>query len=262
MRQHPRKRFGQHFLHDRHTIERIVAAIAPYRGQRMLEIGPGLGAITVPLLAQLASLDVVELDRDLIPRLEARCAPHGTLKVHNADILTFDIEAICAQAGGLRIVGNVPYNISTPLLFHLLESTDVIRDMHFLLQKEVVDRLAAAPGTRAYGRLSVMAGARTEATRLFDVGPDAFSPPPKVDSAFVKLAPHRESPVAEPERARFALIVSRAFAQRRKTLRNTLKGLLSEKDIAVADIDPGLRAEALSVEQFAKLARQVAVKTD
>ena len=262
MRHQPRKRFGQHFLHDPRTIERIVAAVAPRPGQRMLEIGPGLGAITEPLLARLTALDVVELDRDLIPQLEARCAPHGELRVHNADILTFDIRSISSAAGGLRTVGNVPYNISTPLIFHLLESMDVIQDMHFLLQKEVVDRLAAAPGTRAYGRLSVMAAARAETMRLFDVSPGAFSPPPKVDSAFVRMIPRTVSAVAAQNRAAFALLVNRAFRQRRKKLRNTLKGVLSEQDIEAAEINPDLRAEALSVEQFAKLAKRLTGETD
>lgn len=249
-----RKRFGQHFLHDRGVIERIIAAIGPQPGDHLVEIGPGLGALTAPLLARHGALDVVELDRDVIPHLEQACAGKGELRVHNVDALKFDFSALAAPGECLRVVGNLPYNISTPLIFHLLDDAAVIADMHFLLQKEVVGRLTAAPGGGDYGRLSVMVQYRCRAEGLFRVGPGAFSPPPKVDSAVVRLTPYAELPFPARDEQRLAELVNRAFSQRRKTLRNSLKQLLDAEAIAAAGIDPGERPEQVPVEGFVRLA--------
>lgn len=254
MTHRPRKRFGQHFLHDPHVIRRIVEAVDPRPGEPLVEIGPGRGAITCDLLARAERLDVVEIDRDLAAALEERCARAGALHVHRADALRFDFSTLSPGPGTLRVVGNLPYNVSTPLLFHLLEQADRIRDMHFLLQKEVVDRLVAAPGGKDYGRLSVMVQHRCQAQSLFQVGPGAFRPPPRVQSAFVRLVPFPAPRFPVKDARRFDRIVRAAFAHRRKTLRKALTGVLPPEAIEAADIDPGLRAENLSVEQFARLA--------
>ncbi len=244
----PRKRFGQNFLHDPGVIGRIVTAIGPRPGDRMVEIGPGLGALTRPLLEALGELDAVELDRDLVAELHNLPG----LRIHQADALRFDF---CALAGDdkLRVVGNLPYNISTPLLFHLLDQAECISDMHFMLQKEVVDRLAAPPGGGDYGRLSVMVQYRCRVERVLTVSPGAFNPPPKVESAVVRLVPH-ESPPVEADPASLREVVTRAFAHRRKTLRNNLKGFIPAEQIEAAGIDPGRRAETLSLGEFARLA--------
>ncbi|HDP89922.1 MAG TPA: 16S rRNA (adenine(1518)-N(6)/adenine(1519)-N(6))-dimethyltransferase RsmA [Thioalkalivibrio sp.] len=249
-----RKRFGQHFLHDRGVIERIIAAIGPRPGERIVEIGPGLGALTAPLLERHGELDVVELDRDVIPHLEAACAGKGELRVHNVDALKFDFASLAGVGQPLRVVGNLPYNISTPLIFHLLEDAADIVDMHFLLQKEVVDRLTAAPGGGDYGRLSVMVQYRCRAESLFRVGPGAFSPPPKVDSAVVRLIPYAQLPWPARDERRLAELVNQAFSQRRKTLRNSLKKLLDAETIAAAGVDPGERPEQVTVADFVRLA--------
>jgi len=253
----PRKRFGQNFLHDPAVIGRIVSAINPSINEQLVEIGPGQGAITIPLLQQAGRLAVVELDRDLIGPLQARCAGLGELTLYNADALRFDF---CALAGesALRIVGNLPYNISTPLLFHLLAQHRCIRDMHFMLQKEVVERMAASPGTRQYGRLSVMLQYRCEVIPLFNINPGAFSPPPKVDSAFVRLLPYPRPPVQINDETVFEQLVRQAFAQRRKTLRNALRGMLEAEEISALGIDPVARAETLTVSEFAALANRAA----
>lgn len=257
MSHRPRKRFGQNFLHDPSVIGRIVAAIQPACGDRLVEIGPGLGAITLPLLKAAGALTVIELDRDLIEPLQARCAAVGELTVHNADALRFDF---CALADGehLRVIGNLPYNISTPLLFHLLEQQPCIRDMHFMLQKEVVERMAAVPGSGQYGRLSVMLQYRCRVTPLFTIAAGAFNPPPRVESAFVRLEPHAQSPVEVQDEAVFSRLVNQAFSQRRKTLRNALRELLDVREIEAAGIDPAARAETLGVKAFAALANRVA----
>ncbi len=251
----PRKRFGQHFLHDAGTIRRIVDAIAPTPDDIMVEIGPGLGAITQPLLARLGRMQVIELDRDLIPRLVARCTGMGDLKVYQGDALTFDYAGLAANQGALRVVGNLPYNISTPLIFRLLECAHAIQDMFFLLQRELVDRIRAAPGSGDYGRLSVMVQYRCRCERLFRVANHAFFPPPKVESALLRLVPYRRLPVAVGDERRFARVVRQAFSQPRKTIRNNLKGLLDVADIKTAGIDPSLRPERLSLAEFAALAR-------
>jgi 16S rRNA (adenine1518-N6/adenine1519-N6)-dimethyltransferase len=256
----PRKRFGQNFLHDPAVIGRIVAAVHPLPTETLVEIGPGQGAITLPLLAAAGKLSVVELDRDLVLPLQNRCRDAGELTVYNRDALRFDFCAL-ATAGPLRVIGNLPYNISTPLLFHLLDQHRCISDMHFMLQKEVVERMAAGPGSGAYGRLSVMLQYRCQVEMLFSIGPGAFNPPPKVDSAFVRLVPHASPPVAVDDEALFATLVRHAFAQRRKTLRNTLRELLDANGISAAGVDPSARAETLSLNEFAALTNRAARRT-
>lgn len=248
-----RKRFGQHFLHDRGVVSRILDAFWPLPGETVVEIGPGLGALTRPLLERIAHLHVVELDRDLAARLRAEFPPER-LTVHEVDALKFDFCRLATPAAPLRIIGNLPYNISTPLLFHLLDQRGCIRDMLFMLQKEVVQRLAAAPGGKDYGRLTVMIQAQLQVEALFNVGSGAFSPPPRVDSAIVRLTPHTSPPAVIHDPAAFAQLVKAAFAQRRKTLRNNLKGLLTDHAIVALGIDPERRAETLSLAEFAALA--------
>jgi 16S rRNA (adenine1518-N6/adenine1519-N6)-dimethyltransferase len=250
----PRKRFGQHFLHEAGVIDRIVRVIDPRPGEPLVEIGPGLGALTVPLLARAGALTVVELDRDVIPHLRAACGHAPGLAVIEADALAVDYAALARAAGApLRLAGNLPYNISTPLLFHLLESADAIRDMHFMLQKEVVRRMVAEPDTADYGRLTVMLAARADAAELFTVGPGAFRPPPQVDSAVVRVTP-RPAPFPIHDRARFEQVVRLAFGQRRKTLANALRGVAGPEAFAAAGIDPRARGETLPAEAFARLA--------
>lgn len=250
MSHQPRKRFGQHFLADRHYVDRIVAAIDPQPGDAVVEIGPGLGALTRPLLERLDRLHVVEIDRDLAAQLADAFQP-DRVAVHVADALAFDFTALPEP---LRVVGNLPYNISTPLLFRLVEFADRLRDLTFMLQKEVVDRMVAAPSTPEYGRLSVMLQYRFEMTKLFDVPPGAFRPPPKVDSAVVRMVPRPAADLAACDASRLAAIVTAAFGQRRKTLRNALAGLLDSDEIQHAGIDPGARGETLSVAEFVRLA--------
>jgi 16S rRNA (adenine1518-N6/adenine1519-N6)-dimethyltransferase len=253
-----KKRFGQHFLHDPGTVERIVRAIGPRPGDRLVEIGPGRGAITVPLLAAAGTLDVVEIDRDVVPELERRCSGHGTLRVHLADALEFDFRALRGAGAPLRLVGNLPYNVSTPLLFHFLGQLDAVADMHFMLQKEVVTRMAAPPGGKEYGRLTVMLAPWVRVEPLFDIGTGAFSPPPRVVSTFFALRPHERPPFDLGDAGAYAKVVAAAFSQRRKTLRNSLGGLLATEQIVAAGIDAGARPETLSPAQFAALARQLA----
>ncbi|PVV05614.1 MAG: 16S rRNA (adenine(1518)-N(6)/adenine(1519)-N(6))-dimethyltransferase [gamma proteobacterium symbiont of Ctena orbiculata] len=249
-----RKRFGQNFLHDPGIIQRIVQAIAPQPGENLVEIGPGQGAITTELLTLVGQMHAIELDRDLVTPLAQHCASLGELQIHNSDALQFDFSQLAEAGRPLRVVGNLPYNISTPLLFHLLDQSDQILDMHFMLQKEVVDRMAAAPGSKTYGRLSVMLQARAEVNSLFNIGPGAFNPPPKVESAFVRLRPSKPSAYRVDDWPLFSKLVSQAFSQRRKTLRNSLSKILTADTIRAADIDPGSRAEQLSVAEFVKLA--------
>ncbi|MBL8519055.1 MAG: 16S rRNA (adenine(1518)-N(6)/adenine(1519)-N(6))-dimethyltransferase RsmA [Betaproteobacteria bacterium] len=245
-----KKRFGQHFLTDRHLIDRIVAAIAPHPGQTVVEIGPGPGALTAPLVERLDHLHAVEVDRDLAAALRARLdAARFTL--HEGDVLAFDFGVL---GPAFRAVGNLPYNISTPFLFHLLRWSDALTDATFMLQKEVVDRMVAAPGTADYGRLSVMLQYRFAMEALFDVPPTAFTPPPKVDSAIVRMVPLPASRLRARDDTRFAALVLAGFGQRRKTLGNTLKPFLSAADISACGIDPQRRAETLSVAEFVRLA--------
>ncbi len=259
----PRKRFGQNFLHDPATIRRILAAVAPAAGQHLVEIGPGRGALTAGLLESAGELDVIELDRDLVGPLAERLGGLGRLRVHQADALKFDLctllpRAALAAGRRLRLVGNLPYNISTPLLFRFLEQADCIEDMHLMLQKEVVDRLGAEPGSKCYGRLSVMVQSQCAVERVLTVGPGAFTPAPKVDSAVVRLLPSRPPPVAISDPALHARIVAAAFSQRRKRISNSLRGLADTALLARCGLDPGARAEQLSVTDFAHLANGVA----
>ncbi|MFO7593284.1 MAG: 16S rRNA (adenine(1518)-N(6)/adenine(1519)-N(6))-dimethyltransferase RsmA [Pseudomonadota bacterium] len=259
MNHRPRKRFGQNFLHDPGVIRGIVAAIHPRSGQRVVEIGPGLGALTEPLLAELGEMDVVELDRDLVPRLQQHFSDKGELRIHNTDALKFDFCSLPDdKSEQLRVVGNLPYNISTPLIFHLLEQSHCIEDMHFMLQKEVVERLAASPGGGDYGRLSVMVQYHCRVEKLFSVPPGAFNPPPKVYSAIVRLTPYHELPHPANDEKVFARLVAQAFNQRRKTLRNNLKKMLDSTIIEALGIDPGARPQTLTLEQFVALANAVA----
>ena len=250
----PRKRFGQNFLKDDAIIARIVDAIRPTPSDRMVEIGPGLGALTIPLLSILDHLDVVEIDRDIVAHLSKRFPP-GKLTIHQMDALKFDFSSL---GKNIRVVGNLPYNISTPLLFHLSRFSDSIRDMHFMLQKEVVDRMVAEPSTHDYGRLSVMLQHRFDMEKCFEVPPECFNPAPKVDSAIVRMVP-LESAEADDE-ALFSKIVAAAFSQRRKTLRNTLKSMLGEADFKTLSIDPQARAENLSISEFANIANYLEKK--
>ena len=254
-----RKRFGQNFLHDSTVIGRIVQAINPKPDQHLVEIGPGQGAITLPLLQACGHLDVVELDRDLVAPLAAKARQRGELAVYQQDALRFDFSAL-AQQGKIRIVGNLPYNISTPLIFHLLDQSNSILDMHFMLQKEVVERMAAEPGGGDYGRLSVMVQYRCKVEPLFMVRPEAFSPAPRVDSAFVRLTPYADLPFQVLDHSCLATVVRQAFSQRRKTLRNTLKSLLSWQEIEASGADPGGRPETVTLPQYAALADCLATR--
>jgi len=250
----PRKRFGQNFLVDDSVVDRIVAAVNPRPDQRIVEIGPGLGAMTGSLLKRAGRLDVIELDRDLAAALPDRLNHPEGLVVHPADALKFDFTEL-AGSEPLRVVGNLPYNISTPLLFHLLDHSDVIRDMHFMLQKEVVDRITAEPGSKAWGRLGVMTAARAEAQQLFAVPPGAFRPAPKVDSAIVRIIPRQLSDEQRALLPALETVVRHAFSMRRKTLRNTLKGVLTPETLEANHINPTRRAETLSLEEFSRLAK-------
>jgi 16S rRNA (adenine1518-N6/adenine1519-N6)-dimethyltransferase len=250
----PRKRFGQNFLHDPGAIQRILNAVAPAPGDHLVEIGPGRGAITEGLLAAAGELDVVELDRDLIEPLRARLCGHGDLRIHVGDALAFDLCAIARTPASLRVVGNLPYNISTPLLFRFLDQVHCVRDLHLMLQREVVDRIVAEPGSKTYGRLSVMVQTWCQARCLFRIGPGAFTPAPKVESAFLRLRPYRPQPYPLEDHELHGRVVAAAFSQRRKTLRNALSGLADPGILEAVGIDPGQRAETLGVGDFARLA--------
>ncbi len=274
MKHIPKKRFGQNFLTDRAIINSLIEAINPQTNDLMVEIGPGLGAMTQPLLTRLKHLHVVELDRDIVSWMQSHY-PAEKISIHNIDALKFDFGSLLesteepemtakggdtgknASAAGLqriRVVGNLPYNISTPILFHLLDNVDAIIDMHFMLQKEVVERMVASPSTPAYGRLSVMLQYRLQMEYLLTVPPEAFDPPPKVESAFVRAVPHAKLPYPAADETLFASVVQAAFGQRRKTLRNTLKGLLDDAGFAALGLDSQLRAENLPVSAFVDIA--------
>ena len=260
MQHRPRKRFGQNFLVDHAVIDRIVSTIDPRAGEPMVEIGPGRGALTRPLLEAGAELHVIEIDRDLAAALPGLVPGLDAERVHVGDVLETELGSLVPLPPGsrIRIVGNLPYNISTPLLVRLMKTTDSIRDMHFMLQKEVVDRMAADPCGRDYGRLSLLCQYHCSVISLFTVPAEAFRPVPRVESAFVRLVPHPEPPVEVADYAVFERVVAQAFSQRRKTLRNALKAMIPAGEIVGAGIDPGLRAEALSLQDFATLARVVA----
>ncbi len=250
-----RKRFGQNFLSDPNIIRKIIDGIRPQPGELMVEIGPGLGAMTDPLIERLGHLHVVEIDRDLIARLHERYTAEQ-LTVHEGDALKFDFGSLVADGAPLRVVGNLPYNISTPILFHLAGFADQVRDMTFMLQKEVVMRMVAEPGTEEYGRLSVMLQYRFRMGRLFDVPPGAFRPAPKVMSSIVRMAPLPAEQLGARDEALLGRIVAAAFGQRRKTLRNTLREFIDDAGLQALGIDPGLRGEKLSVEQYVAIANE------
>ncbi len=241
-----KKRFGQNFLTDQSIISSLINAINPLQNQLIIEIGPGLGALTKPLLKKINHLHVVEIDRDIVSWMQNEYSS-AVVTIHNIDALKFDFTTF---GENLRVVGNLPYNISTPILFHLLDNVSHITDMHFMLQKEVVERMVASPSTPAYGRLSVMLQYHLAMEYLFTVPPEAFEPAPKVESAFVRCVPHAILPFVAKDQKHFAKIVMAAFGQRRKTLRNTLKGLLDDVGFTALGINPQLRAENLSVSQF------------
>jgi 16S rRNA (adenine1518-N6/adenine1519-N6)-dimethyltransferase len=252
-----RKRFGQHFLHDPGVLDKIAGAISPQPGDHIVEIGPGRGALTRALLEswpEHSTLDIIEIDRDLVPLLRQELASSPHITIHEADALEFDFAKLAAERGGrLRIVGNLPYNISTPLLFHLLGSADAIDDMHVMLQREVVERIAAQPGSDDYGRLTVMLAPWVVAETLFDVGPGAFQPPPKVWSAVVRLIVRREPAFAVSPH--FGAVVAKAFSHRRKTIRNALRDVVSPEQIAASEVDLGARPETISPASFNRLAQ-------
>jgi 16S rRNA (adenine1518-N6/adenine1519-N6)-dimethyltransferase len=251
-----RKRFGQHFLHDKNIIDKILRAINPQQDDNLLEIGPGQGALTLPLLNYCKQLTAVELDRDLIPILQNRATLVGELNLINADILNFKLDSL-PRSEGLRIIGNLPYNISTPLMFHLMDSISQIQDMHFMVQKEVGKRIVAEVGSRNYGRLSVMIQYFCHCQYLFDVAPGCFTPPPKVDSAIIRLTPHTSAIARVNDFATFSEIVRVAFSQRRKTISNSLKSIVQPGVLDACRIDRNLRAENLTLHDFACLADSV-----
>lgn len=249
-----RKRFGQHFLTSTDVIEQIVAAIAPRAGDTIVEIGPGHGAITIPLAHHTASLHAIELDRDLVARLRDRFRDSKNVTIHEADALRFDFATLGDE---LRLVGNLPYNVSTPLLFHLLEFRNNVQDMHFMLQKEVVDRMSASPGSKDYGRLTIMLGCHMQVVPLFDVAPEAFTPPPRVNSSFVRARPLPQGHFDIRDPQLLARLVRQAFAQRRKTLRNALKGLVNEPEIVAAGLEAGKRPEQIPLSGWVALANSL-----
>jgi len=250
-RHRARKRFGQHFLTDPGVIDAIIAAVAARDDQTVVEIGPGQGAITKSLASRAKVLHAIELDRDLVASLKRSFDASDNVIIHEADALKFDFGALGTS---LRIVGNLPYNISTPLLFHLLEFREHILDMHFMLQKEVVDRMAAPPGSKTYGRLSVMLGCKFAIDALFDVDRLAFEPPPAVTSAVVRLTPLPAETYAIDDEEKFSRVVAQAFSQRRKTIRNSLRSVANEALLESVGIDPGLRPEAIAIADYVRLA--------
>lgn len=258
MRKHvARKRFGQNFLVDEQVIDEIIDQLAVRRGEKVVEIGPGLAALTAPLLRRLDHLHVVEIDRDIVARL-GKIYSADKLTVHEGDALAFDFGRLASSAGAhLRIVGNLPYNISTPLLFHLADYSTCVRDMHFMLQSEVVDRMVAEPGSGDVGRLTVMLQYRFVIDRLLDVPPEAFDPPPRVHSALVRLIPRSPETLLAGDEARFSALVASAFRQRRKMLRNSLRGMVDEDQLVALGVSPTCRAEELSVADYVRLANSL-----
>ena len=255
MKHRPRKRFGQHFLSSPEVIEQIVAAIAPNENEIIVEIGPGQAAITGPLAELSTELHAIEFDRDLAGSLKKRFAGDDQVTIHQADALNFDFSQLGRK---LRIVGNLPYNISTPLLFHLLDYKACIADAHFMLQKEVVDRMCASPGSKSFGRLTVMLGCQMEMVPLFDVPPDAFSPPPRVMSSVIRMRPIPNPGINIQDTELLASIVRSAFSRRRKTLRNALQGVAGIDALVAVDIDPGVRPEQVPIRDWVALANHIA----
>ncbi|AVJ56878.1 16S rRNA (adenine(1518)-N(6)/adenine(1519)-N(6))-dimethyltransferase [Idiomarina sp. OT37-5b] len=257
-----RKRFGQNFLHDQNIIEQIVDVINPQPGENLVEIGPGLAALTEPVADRSGHLNVIEIDRDLADRLESHPFLAPKLNVTRGDAMKIDFNQFTNSEKPLRVFGNLPYNISTPLIFHLLKYTASISDMHFMLQKEVVDRLAAEPGSKTYGRISVAVQQACRVTPVVNVPAGAFNPPPKVESAVVRLEPYAQSPYPVTDREQLHALCLQAFNQRRKTIRNNLKGLLSEAQLTELDIDPGARPETLSVADYCAMANYLSEQSN
>ncbi|MER2493279.1 16S rRNA (adenine(1518)-N(6)/adenine(1519)-N(6))-dimethyltransferase RsmA [Catenovulum sediminis] len=253
-----RKRFGQNFLTDDYIIGCIVDAIDPQDDDILVEIGPGLGALTFPVLSQVKHLNVVELDKDLVKRFEEDSLLHRKLTVYQADAMKFDFSQLLQEDKKLKVFGNLPYNISTPLLFHLFEFSDQIADMHFMLQKEVVDRMCAEPGSKSFGKLSVMTQFYCDTCLVVDVPPESFSPAPKVDSAVIRLVPKAQR--ADVDVNMLQKVATAAFNQRRKTIRNSLKDLLSADELTELGLDPTLRAEYLSLSDFVKISQFISQK--
>jgi 16S rRNA (adenine1518-N6/adenine1519-N6)-dimethyltransferase len=249
----PRKRFGQHFLHDPNIIRKIIDAIQPRSHDLFVEVGPGRGAITRPLAEAVKRLDVIEIDRDLAAALKDQNS-HGNVTVYRADVMKFAFEALVQPGEKLRLAGNLPYNISSPLLFYLLDSSHLFEDIHVMLQKEVVDRITALPGNRTYGRLTVALAARCKAENLFEIQPGSFSPPPRVKSSFLRLTPLQTPKISAVLAPAFGQLVTQAFNMRRKQLSNALRGLLDANQIRSAGVDPSQRAEDLDVDAFIRLA--------
>lgn len=249
-----RKRFGQNFLNDQSVIDNIVAAINPKPEDHIVEIGPGLGALTEPVAAKIDNMSVVELDRDLVERLQSHPILKDKLTIHQGDALQFDFSALAKPGQRLKVFGNLPYNISTPLMFHLFDQADLIENMHFMLQKEVVLRLCARPNTKAYGRLSVMAQYYCKMIPVIEVGPQCFVPPPKVDSAVIRLEPYRELPHPALDIKQLQHVVTQAFSMRRKTVRNSLKGTLTVEEMEAVGVDATFRAEQVSLKQYVDIA--------
>jgi 16S rRNA (adenine1518-N6/adenine1519-N6)-dimethyltransferase len=248
-----KKSLGQNFLHDQNVIRKIIALVAPKESEHLIEIGPGSGALTTRLLPQVSALDVIELDQDVIPSLEKNCNYSPKLHIHIADVLEFDFQQFRSP---LRIVGNLPYNISTPLLFYLLKNVAVIQDMHFMLQKEVAERIVAVPGTKTYGRLSVMLQYYCETKLLLHIGSGAFTPSPKVESAFIRFIPRNSRVVAASDESNFGNVVRLAFNQRRKTILNSLKKQVTALQLENIGVNPKLRPEQLAVDDFVRISNQ------
>jgi len=257
----PRKRFGQNFLQDQTILQKMKLSICAKESDHLVEIGPGLGALTSVIIPECHHFDAIELDRDLIEKLKAQFADHAGFTLYQADALQFDFSSLGSREKKIRVIGNLPYNISTPLLFHLLHYASYIKDMHFLLQKEVVDRITAKPGNKNYGRLSVMMQYYCHTLDLFSVAPEAFYPAPKVMSAFVRLVPHDSRPYTAINVKTLQSVVRQAFSQRRKTLNNNLKKIISKDELIALHIDPSLRPEKLSIEEFVSISNAIELKS-
>jgi 16S rRNA (adenine1518-N6/adenine1519-N6)-dimethyltransferase len=250
----PKKRFGQHFLQDENVLDQIVATVNPKPDDHLVEIGPGEGVLTKRLLPEVNGMVAIELDRDLIPRLRQNCLGLGELRIYQKDVLKFDFTELSPP---LRLVGNLPYNISTPILFHVINNISIIKDMHFMLQQEVAERIVTDPGSKTYGRLSVMVQYYCEVELLFHVGARAFFPPPKVESAFIRLVPRTTIKLQAKDEKNFSRVVQAAFSMRRKTIRNSLRKMISEEQLRAIGIDPQVRPEDLAVEEFVSIANQL-----
>lgn len=255
----PRKRFGQNFLQDQAVLAQMVDAINPRPNQHLVEIGPGQGALTQHIEPICPQLDLIEIDRDLVEHLQQHYANHKTLQIHQADVLSFDFNQLIKNGQKLRIVGNLPYNISTPLIFHLFTQISSIEDMHFLLQREIVARITSAVGDSNYGRLSIMVQYFCQPEGLFDVEASAFYPPPKVQSTFIRLIPHKKTSVIAEDFTLFSHVVKQAFSQRRKTVANSLKPFISAQQLNALNIDPKFRPQQLSIEQFVRISNKIGV---